>query len=81
MENKDDILKGLYGIKEELSKEIFELENKLYLTRCSLDDINEESALDIIDSINIILKTSIPINLEIIANAAKTNNSVNRKIH
>ena len=42
MENKDDILKGLYGIKEELSKEIFELENKLYLTRCSLDDINDE---------------------------------------
>ena len=40
MENKDDILKGLYGIKEELSKEIFELENKLYLTRCSLDDNN-----------------------------------------
>ena len=43
MENKDDILKGLYGIKEELSKEIFELENKLYLTRCSLDDINDEN--------------------------------------
>ena len=42
MENKDDILKGLYGIKEELSKEIFELENKLYLTRCSLEDINDE---------------------------------------
>ena len=42
MENKDDILKGLYGLKEELSKEIFELENKLYLTRCSLDDINDE---------------------------------------
>ena len=44
MENKDDILKGLYGIKEELSKEIFELENKLYLTRCSLDDINDENS-------------------------------------
>ena len=42
MENKDDILKGLYGIKEELSKEIFELENKLYLLRSSLEDINDE---------------------------------------
>ena len=42
MENKDDILKGLYGIKEELSKEIFELENKLYLTSEQKEEIMDE---------------------------------------
>ena len=42
MENKNEIIKGLFDIKTSLSSEIFELENKLYLLRCSLEDINNE---------------------------------------
>ena len=42
MENKSEIIKGLFDIKASLSSEIFELESKLYLLRCSLEDINNE---------------------------------------
>lgn len=42
MENKNKIIKGLFDIKTSLSSEIFELENKLYLLRSSLEDINDE---------------------------------------
>lgn len=42
MENKNKIIKGLFDIKTSLSSEIFELENKLYLLRSSLEDINNE---------------------------------------
>ena len=42
MENKNKIIKGLFDIKASLSSEIFELENKLYLLRSSLEDINNE---------------------------------------
>ena len=42
MENKKKIIKGLFYIKTSLSSEIFELENKLYLLRSSLEDINDE---------------------------------------
>lgn len=42
MENKNEIIKGLFDIKASLSSEIFELENKLYLLRSSLKDINNE---------------------------------------
>lgn len=42
MENKNEIIKGLFDIKASLSSEIFELENKLYLLRSSLEDINNE---------------------------------------
>ena len=42
MENKNEIIRNLLDIKASLSSEIFELENKLYLLRCSLEDINNE---------------------------------------
>ena len=42
MENKNEVIKGLFDIKASLSSEIFELENKLYLLRSSLEDINNE---------------------------------------
>lgn len=42
MENENKIIKGLFDIKTSLSSEIFELENKLYLLRSSLEDINDE---------------------------------------
>lgn len=42
MDNRDKIIKDLYELKSSISSEIFELENKLYLLRDSLDDINNE---------------------------------------
>lgn len=42
MENINEVLKGLYDLKSNLEGEKFELENKLYLVNCSLEDINKE---------------------------------------
>lgn len=42
MENKNEVLKGLYDLKSNLEGERFELENKLYLINCSLEDVNKE---------------------------------------
>lgn len=42
MENINEVLKGLCDLKSNLEGEKFELENKLYLVNCSLEDINKE---------------------------------------
>lgn len=42
MDNKNEVLKGLYDLKASISGEIFELENKLYLLRSSLEEVNSE---------------------------------------
>lgn len=42
MDNKKEIINGLYELKAKLSDEMFELKTRAYLLECSIDDINKK---------------------------------------